>query len=257
MSKMDFQFNPGKRFRISSSEILKLPEYFYLVDDDEYFLSPDESNEILVKQKLSELLKPINGVIDGDKVKNLIFPTDGKDFPSFDVFISHSHNDTDKAERLAEYLREECGREPFLDNYVWSSADKLLHKIDLDWCITKDRKHFDYQKRNFSSSHVHTMLSMAIFEMIARCESFIFIESNDSIDYQALKKNNTRTQSPWIYQELQYAEMLSTAIKFSNLIAEQRHFSDLNISYQIDLEDFAVLTADSIEDAFRRNKSNV
>lgn len=252
MSKMDFQFNPGKRFRISSREIIKLPEYYYLVDD-ENFLSPDESNQILIKQKLSELLKPVNGIIDGDKVKDLIFPTDGEYFPSFDVFISHSHNDTDKAERLADYLRENCGKQPFLDNYVWSSADSLLNEIDRIWCRNADGKFFNYQKRNFSSSHVHTMLSMAIFEMIARCESFIFIESNDSIDYRALKKNNTRTQSPWIYQELQYAEMLSAAIKSSNLIAEQRHFSNLNIGYQIDLKDFSVLTADGIEDAFSRN----
>lgn len=93
---------------------------------------------------------------------------------------------------------------------------------------------------------------MAIMEMIAKCKSFIFIESSESLDYNLFKENGEKTLSPWIYQELQYVRMLSTAI--SHTLNEQREFSEggqLRISYGADLQDFKLLTARNIEHYFR------
>lgn len=177
-------------------------------------------------------------------MKSLIFPTKKWDY---DVFISHSHNNIKEAKRLAAYLSREKGKKPFLDNFVWGSADELLKNIDIDYCRHYNCRSFDYSKRNFSTSHVHTMLSMTILEMIARCETFIFIDSEESLDYNELKEHGVKTLSPWLYQELQYARMLSIAT--DKTLIEQRTFSQgaqLKINYSVDLRDFKRLTAKTL-----------
>lgn len=47
---------------------------------------------------------PKSGIIDGDNLKGLIFPTEGW---NFDVFISHSHNNVVQAKKFAAYLSRE------------------------------------------------------------------------------------------------------------------------------------------------------
>ena len=245
---MNLRFNPERRFRITNSEIAKFAPISV------YNSYESLVNESSVRYRLDKLLNPSDGVIDGDAVKDMIFPTDGTEFTKFDIFISHSHNDRHAAEALAKYLRS-IGREPFLDNYVWSSADDLLKEIDERWCKTDDGKYYDYNKRNFSTSHVHTMLSMAILEMIARCESFIFIDSYESLDYSEFKETGVSTLSPWLYQELQYVRMLSTV---QQPIIEQREFSDirdsLKIKYGAELTDFTELTATNIYRLFSKRR---
>lgn len=255
---MELLFNPDCKYKIRRSEILKLPEFeeprIEQLSEDEFLIDfdEDELNMDLIKQSLLYLLNPSSGIIDGDKVKDLIFPTKGEGFPDFDVFISHSHNDEDKAKHLAEYLRKECGKQPFLDSYVWSSADELMMCIDDKYSRIPRSSLLSYEKVQYSSSHVHTMLSMAILEMIARCESFIFIESSESIDYNVLRKSGTRTQSPWLYQELQYVRMLSAKYKSGHI--REGMFSDITtpliIQYGANLDDFIPLTAFNINECF-------
>lgn len=248
MSKMNLRFNPERRFRITRDEISNITAI------DDVISVRSLRNKRVVRKRLDILLNPLDGIIDGDAVKDLIFPTDDTKFTKFDVFISHSHNDRHAAEALARYLGS-IGQEPFLDNYVWSSADGLLNEIDKKWCKTDDGKDFDYNKRNFSTSHVHTMLSMAILEMIARCESFIFIDSYESLDYSEFEKTGDWTMSPWLYQELQYVRMLLTV---QQPIVEQREFSDirdsLKIKYGADLTDFIELTSSNIDVYFNKYK---
>lgn len=235
---MTFHFNPDKKYCISVDEIERLRNNNILRND--YVNNVKET----IANQLEKILMPKSGIIDGDNLKGLIFPTEGW---NFDVFISHSHNNVVQAKKLAAYLSREKNRTPFLDDFIWGSADNLLREIDEKFCMHSTGKSFNYNKRNFSTSHVHTMLSMAIFEMIARCKTFIFIESNDSLDFNALKDENRRTLSPWLYQELQYARMLSIMTK--RIINESRMFSiggQLKISYGVDLDDFKKLTASSL-----------
>lgn len=150
---------------------------------------------------------------------------------------------------MAVYLKEQFGLDPFLDNYIWGSADELLREIDNEFCRTDNGKTFDYKKRNFTSSHVHSMLSTAILEMIASCKIFIFIESNDSLDLNELRRNRFTTFSPWIYQELEYVKMLFIAK--GQRLDEQRLFSSQGkisflMRHEVDLWGFKRLTAASL-----------
>lgn len=250
---MELHFNPKRKFKIQCSEIsaicnvTKYKPYWS-------FLKESTTGSLL-----KTLLLPSSGVIDGDEIRNQIFPTDRPEFESFDVFISHSHNDIHEAEALANYLKS-LGKTPFLDNYVWGSADNLQKKIDEKYSLTakskdnsNEKRHYEYKKVQFSSSHVHTMLSMAIFEMIAHCESFIFIESNRSIDYNVLRSTGDRTESPWLFQELQYASILSS-VRSTGIREGKYSDSQLRISYGIDLDDFQSLYRSNIESYFKKRK---
>ena len=75
-----------------------------------------------IRPNLKALVKgstSAENVIDGNALKNYIFPT-GED-GDYDVFISYSHDDTDDAIFLASWLEQKCGLRVFLDYYVWGS----------------------------------------------------------------------------------------------------------------------------------------
>lgn len=136
-----------------------------------------------------------NGTINGSNLQNLNFPFEGQEY---NIFISYSHNDEGAAAYLYRWFTSH-GLSCFLDSTIWHSADKLLARIDEKYSWSKDHAHYDYGKRNFSTSHVHAMLSMAMLEAIDRSECCLFIKSGNSI---ALEEGiRKKTLSPWIYEE--------------------------------------------------------
>lgn len=61
----------------------------------------------------------------------------------------------------------------------------LLREIDEKYCRHSNGTSFDYDKRNYSTSHVHMMLSIALSRMIDKCESVFFLNSeNCFLDYE-------------------------------------------------------------------------
>lgn len=139
--------------------------------------------------------------LDGDELVNLFFP----DNEYYDIFISHSHSEANKASVLANFL-EKLGLKVFLDSKIWKSADSLLKEIDYEYCYNKESRLYDYDKRNFSTSHVHLLLASAIGNVINNSKIFIFLESSSSIRLD--ENSSTFVNSPWIYQELKYFEII-------------------------------------------------
>lgn len=135
------------------------------------------------------------GKIDGAALQSEWFPD-----VKADIFISHSHNDRDKAVKLAALLYENFGLVSFIDSFVWGSADKLLKKIDEKYC-KQESGYYDYEKRNFSTSHVHMMLSVALGKVIDKCECVIFLNTANSVSTSSDVIIN-KTNSPWIYSEI-------------------------------------------------------
>lgn len=185
-----------------------------------------------------------DGVIDGKSLQEYTFPNDaGADF--YHVFISYSHNDTDLARRLCAYLKDYCGLRVFLDCYVWKSADGLLKQIDDKYCKTSDKKHYVYGRRNFSTSHIHAMLSMAILDIINRTECCIFLDSEHSIHIENLNNTNkARTLSPWIYEEISFMRYLPLQQsylrerKFSSGARDLFEGVEMKMSHEIDFNGF-------------------
>lgn len=150
-----------------------------------------------------------DGIINGTALKEHWFSISQKD-----IFISHSHNDISKVKAFAGWLYQCFGLEAFIDSCSWGYCDELLNKIDKRYCYKPKSKTYDYEMRNYTTSHVHMMLSTALTEMIDKTECIIFFNTPNSINLaEELKKIKTpgkkhTTTSPWIYHELSMTTML-------------------------------------------------
>jgi hypothetical protein len=239
------------KFNINISEVRKLRR-FSMFDDGCHVnsINPDE-----VRKKIRPFLKSLvsgntseGDVLDGEALKNFVFPTG--EVGTYDVFISYSHTDMDDAILLASWLEQLCGLKVFLDYYVWGSADGLLLDIDNHYCKQKNGL-YNYRRRNYSTSHVHAMLSMAIMDVINNTECCIFFNSGHSICLTNLQKSTSvKTLSPWIYEEnkmmiLLPSRLVRREVKYFSAIEKAEIFAPLNemmIEHNVDLEGFKTLT---------------
>ena len=127
----------------------------------------------------------------------------------YDFFISYSHNDESEAKKLVSWLRGK-GLTCFLDSLYWQNCDSLLKAIDDKYC--KDANgYYSYEKRNYTTSLVHALLSIAILEAINQCDFAFFIKSPSStvIHTQGF---TSKTQSPWLYEEVNYMTTIEKRI---------------------------------------------
>lgn len=156
---------------------------------------------------LEKLILGKNGVIDGSVVKQKCFPTDGK----YDVFLSHSHKDSEFALFIAGLLKL-FHIDVFIDWALWDYCDNLLEKIDDVYCLNKTSLNgkYSYESRNVSTAHVHLMLNVALMEVMDNCECLFFLNTPGSIN---LKSDiRCRTKSSWIYSEISMSRMIRKII---------------------------------------------
>lgn len=192
-----------------------------------------------------------DGVINGSNLKALNFPFERN---HYDVFISYSHSDEKYAGYLYSYLRK-CGLSCFLDSTIWNSADALLEAIDNQYC--KDNGSFDYTKRNFSTSHVHAMLNMAMLEAIDRSECCILLQSDNSVSLG--DGINNKTLSPWIYEEISFIQHIERKLpprlqersirifcEGAKLEVRDSSSNSLKVSYDVDLRDFTGINSNDL-----------
>lgn len=161
----------------------------------------------ILKSKVNDtvvLPREKDGKIDGSKLIDDWFPRHKSD-----VFISHSHNDTRTAKRLAVWLNKNFGLTVFIDSIVWGSANELLKGIDNVYSVL-ERKNgnttYNYDTRNYTTSHVHMMLSTALNDIIDQTECLIFLNTPESLSVNEAK--DKKTNSPWIYNELKIASIV-------------------------------------------------
>jgi len=185
-----------------------------------------------------------NGSLDGSKIIENWFP----EFDSH-VFLSHSHKDEEKAITIAGMLYEEFKILTFIDSTVWGYSNKLLKKIDDKYCLHANRENYDYDKRNYSTSHVHLMLSTALNKMIDNSECLFFLNSPNSISIST--EINQKTNSPWIFSEIATSKIIrkqtperlkrKTRVFASKDIIVMNESAKLNIEYEIELSHLAHL----------------
>lgn len=189
-------------------------------------------------RELRRLVKGESGIIDGERLRNFVFPAD-----NYDVFISHSHDDLEKAKQFAAWLEEQYNYRVFLDSFVWNSADGLLREIDNRYCKQRNGL-YNYQRRNYSTAHIHTMLSMSIMEIIKQSKVGILIDSHHSINLESLRNSNqAKTLSPWIYQEIMFMRQFATNRSSTRVFSSKNLNEDLQIAHSVDLSGFKTLTA--------------
>jgi hypothetical protein len=214
---------------------LDIPKRYLSLGREQY-----EANQDLVRKKISSFIRA-DGKIDAGYLQKEWFPTVGAD-----VFMSHSHNDLDRVISFAGWLQEQ-GIECFVDSCVWGNAAKLLLEIDKTYCWQPDRGVYDYNLRNFSTSHVHMLLSVALTKMIDKCECLFFLNTPNSI---TSKEVVSETASPWLYHELSMTSLVRQK-KWSDFRRNklEKGFSvneGLQMSFPVNLKELTVLGASDI-----------
>lgn len=188
----------------------------------------------------------LNGnTLDGTRMQEDWFPN-----IKCDIFISHSHRDKRNAIALAGWLYYVFGLKAFVDSSIWGNANDLLKIIDNKYCYTNNG-YYDYNKRNYSTSHIHMMLSTALTKMIDKAECLFFYNTPNSISSSDVID---RTKSPWIYSEIITSELIRRNIPDRLNIEKIRKYSKggiisaaLDFEYELDLAhlsylDFNILT---------------
>ena len=214
-----------------------------------------------LEHNIEELLREVmrSGTIDGTELSARYFPT-----LKTDVFLSHSHNDKNLAYMIAGILNTYFGLNTFIDSFFWGSADKLLREIDNKYCWQEESDTYNYRKRNFSTSHVHAMLTSSIMKAMDSAEIIIFLNTSNSVpDLEEAISNegyNEYTLSPWIYEEM----LLTKMLKETNWEVYRRdwsmgeeaileHFAEqLNVKYKLPNENLIPLTLDDIDKWYKR-----
>lgn len=173
-----------------------------------------------------------DGFLDGSLMQENWFPQ-----INADVFISHSHHDEELAIIFAGWLYETFGLTAFIDSCVWGYANDLLREIDNSYCRRQHSSHYDYNKRNYSTSHVHMMLSVALSQMIDNTECLFFINTPHSITTESVIQ---QTESPWIYMEISMSQLIRRKCKKEHRIHKiTESFSDggkLQVKYYLPTE---------------------
>lgn len=159
--------------------------------------------------KKTTLPRTTDNKIDGSKLINDWFPS-----YEAQVFISHSHLDARTAKRLACWLKNTFNLTTFIDSTIWGSADELLNRIDNKYSVLRKDKDgtttYNYKTRNYTTSHVHMMLSTALVDIMNSTECIIFLNTPASLAVNEVK--DQKTNSPWIYNELKIASIIEKNI---------------------------------------------
>ncbi len=207
---------------------------------------------------LNPLVYGQNGVIRADIVSDEQFPI----LKDKQVFISHSSKDGDIARILAWFLYKFFGINCFIDSMLWNNISDLQKELDGKYCwLRKEDRIYDYNKRNYSTAHVHAMLSTALFEMIDSCECAIFIESNNS----TIKLEDIRdcsTFSPWIFEEINYINKIrvniperlkkSKQVKTFAIGGTLNESVDIPVVYPLrNLKDMHIINAETLRELYR------
>ena len=135
----------------------------------------------------------------------------------------------------------------FIDSCAWGYCDDLLKQIDDEHCEKKDGKTYDYDLRNYTTSHVHIMLSTALTEMIDNTECIMFYNTPNSVslvdDLQTIKKKKKKVAlSHWIYHELAMTSLVRkrepcrTVLLLENALIHKafNERNDINIEHDVD-----------------------
>lgn len=193
-----------------------------------------------------------NETLDANFVMDKWFPKG-----DYHIFLSHSHKDLDLALTIAGKLQIKHNLNVFVDSSVWLNSNDLLKLIDDEFCKNSEGTFYDYERRNYSTAHVHMMLMNSLNTMIDNSESLFFLNTPNSASAKETIKS--RTFSPWIYSELETSKIINKKTPL-RLFRKTKYFSktenkmtalnesmsrDLQVSYELELSHLKKISVNS------------
>lgn len=224
---------------------------FNLKIEDELEYTQYHATGLEIYKKLQDSVQPRlknyvlpEGTLDGNKIINDWFPE-----VESHIFLSHSHQDLKNAVYIAGILYSKFNILTFIDSTVWGYCNELLKLIDNKYCKNESDEIYDYNKRNYSTSHVHLMLSSSLNKMIDNSEAIFFLNSSNSVSTRTITE---KTNSPWIFSEINSSKIIrkKTPIRLRRLtksfsdtvILSESKRSQLKIEYELELSHFTDLS---------------
>lgn len=181
-------------------------------------------------------------IINGDLLQNRWFPTELFKDDNF-VFISHSHKDEELAISLAGYLDKELHIKSFIDSCVWGYMDKLNKKLNnCSLSYYNHCTHCNCDDFSHNISYVHMMLASALMTMIDKCECMFFLNTPSSINL------NNKTESAWIYYELNIANIIQKTSRIERSTTESTFGFTPKIEFTPNLENMPIIDEDDLKD---------
>lgn len=177
-----------------------------------------------------------------------------------DIFISHSHQDINKVQAFAGWLYDQFELTAFIDSCVWGYCDELLKQLDDKYCKNKTNENYNYDLRNYTTSHVHIMLSTALAAMIDKTECIMFYNTPNAIllsnDLNKIKSEKKKvTLSPWIYYELAMTSLIRKykpnrehLLEHASRYKQHSERNTINIEYKVEeyLKDMIKITDEQL-----------
>lgn len=221
------------------------------VSDFEKHHTIGRRNFIKTRKSIGDTLNKFtnaNGSLNGDKMQSAWFPE-----IKADIFLSHSHADKDLVIAFAGWLKYTFDLDVFIDSCIWGYSKDLQNKIDKEYkVIWKDDNYknwINYNKVQYSASHVHMMLNTVLMKTIDACECIIFVNTPQSVKPGEVID---KVVSPWIYSELAMTKLvrkkeLKEYRRMQVINESDRTYSDkLNIEYNLKTEHLIDLSIDDL-----------
>lgn len=186
-------------------EALKFKNFTSSISTQERRLTKKKEIESRLKEYVVD-----NTTVNATEIQNDWFPQ-----VKANVFLSHSHADIESVTLLADFLEEKFGLNCFIDSYVWGYFNNLIN-------LLLEGEELTIENVSYVSSNVHMMLSMALNNMIDRCECIIFYNTPNSLSLKGLIQQTT---SPWIYNELTVSKIIRKRSKIAHRLLLLENFS--------------------------------
>lgn len=156
-----------------------------------------EKQKKQVYKNINELVS--GDIIDGDMLQKIWFPDEIFGDKPF-IFMSHSHKDEELVLKLAGFINGIFGINCFIDSCIWGYCEDL--KKELNDCTNGVCHKCECGNFTYNLNCIDMMLSSALMSVIDKSECLFFINTPSSINLR------DKTESPWIYYELNIASII-------------------------------------------------
>ncbi|SFO17809.1 hypothetical protein SAMN05444369_1123 [Capnocytophaga haemolytica] len=189
----------------------------------------------LIYIKMIEYIKG-NKVLNAESIMNYCFPK-----KKYHIFLSHSHNDLELAQMIADVLKAKHNLDVFIDSNIWLNYIDILNLVVKEYYLNNNDKILQ------AASHIQMMLMDSLNYMIDKTECLFFLNTPNSVP---LKDNiNSYTYSTWIFSEIEIAKIIRRIQpkrhnNFTKYFSESLGYRELKIVYKLGLENLISLSED-------------